>query len=584
MGRWQTRLGDSRRALQVLVFGVLLHAGTAHGAGIAVCIQPAEDGPAGKMMYAADGQPLSLLVTDSAPSAPDCSFQDLPIAAASIRWLTLTDIPLAADAPAALTLLGQFGAHAAAVSEVLWGAEPPASQGILPFNTNILPSFEAHAFGVEERAGLADPFTLACAPGDQVAGVYLQTTRQWENAGATDLELAVSGTGDFQLAVADQQRQDNQSPLVLGTLVLRDEPQPRIFRYRLPVNRAPWQRLTLLCPDSSAALNIEALALVPEEVVAPRARAAWVWSPAAWREHQEQLWALAAREGLNRLYLTVPVGADGAVEQSDELTQFIAAASRRVVEIWPVLGDPRDVLEENQPAMRDRVAAYLAYNATAAADARLAGLQLDIEPHLLPGFGLAHAHWRERWVQTVSAVHRQIAGSMPLDLVMPVWWGSHPAWSEPLLSALAWPDLSLTIMNYRTSAAPLRAGALPFLVWGQHSGVQVTMALELGSIGPDEQRHSYVRTDDSGELWLLKVGTSAVLVLLDAPVSGMPGLGWRQQGVSKAAASAITFGGDQAQMQALATAMEAEWRLWSSYAGLTIHGFEESYLLQDAGD
>jgi hypothetical protein len=585
MGRWQARLKDSCRAVLGLVLAAILQAGTAQAAGIAVCGQTAANDGSGKLMYAEDGQPLSLLVTETPLSAPGCSYQELPVPAASIRWLSLTDIPLTADAPAALTLLGLFRADTTAVSEVLWGAEPLASDGILPFSTNSLPLFEAHAFGVEERAALADNFSLACAPGQQVAGIYLQTASQWENAGATDLELAVSGTGDFQLAIADQQRQASQAPLVLGTLVLRDEPQARIFRYRLPANRAPWQRLTLLCPATSASLTIESLALIPEEVVVPRSRAAWVWSPAAWRENQQQLWALATREGLNRLYLTVPVDAEGAVEQPEELAQFITAAAVHAVEIWPVIGDPRDVLEKNLPALQARVVAYLAYNDAAAANARLAGLQLDIEPHLLPGFGLAHAYWRERWLHTVGAVHSQIAGRLPLDLVVPVWWGSHPAWSDHLLSALAWPDLSLTIMNYRTSAAPLRAGALPFLVWGQHSGVPVTMALELGSIGPDEQRRSYARSEDNGELWLLKVGAASLLVLLDAPVSGMPGLGWQQQGESLAAVSAITFGGDQVQMQALATAMEAEWRLWSSYAGLAIHGFEESYLqLPTAGD
>ncbi len=51
---------------------------------------------------------------------------------------------------------------------------------------------------------------------------------------------------------------------------------------------------------------------------------------------------------------------------------------------------------------------------------------------------------------------------MPLDLVMPVWWGSHPQWGLQLLNNLVMEQLSITVMNYRTSLNRLRAEPLPF--------------------------------------------------------------------------------------------------------------------------
>jgi hypothetical protein len=294
-------------------------------------------------------------------------------------------------------------------------------------------------------------------------------------------------------------------------------------------------------------------------------------------EVPERVWEIAEQRQIDRLFLTIPVGL-GSVENADDLQVFIAEATRRRIAVWAVIGDPRDVFESSIVALQARTDAYIHYNATAPEGAEISGLQLDIEPHLLPGFSLAQDYWRERYLSTVLSIHGRISGRLPLDLVVPVWWGDHPNWGGALLDGLVAPDLSLTIMNYRTAPGPLGAGARPFLAWGRDSGVPISIALEAGSIGPDEVRRSYERVEDGpADLLLLEVGEHRVLLLVDGTHSRDGAQAYRMIRESPAPASAVTFAGDLDRLEATAIQMETAWKAWSSYAGLAIHGLDELY-------
>lgn len=304
-------------------------------------------------------------------------------------------------------------------------------------------------------------------------------------------------------------------------------------------------------------------------------RSAWLWAPLLWREAPYRVLHIAEAERIDRLYLTIPVGEDG-VENRPALEEFVREATQVGLEIWPVVGDPHDVLDSSLDALIARTEAYLRYNESASDQSDLSGLQLDIEPHLLPGFALAPGYWSERYLSTVLAVQRRIESRLPLDLVLPVWWAVHPEMGIELLEALAVPGLSLTVMNYRTSEDGLRIGARPFLAWGEKVGAKVSIALEVGSIGPDEVRRSYELAENGGtELLVVDVGEHRVLVVLDEPVE-VPGLpGYRRTRESPAPASAITFSGDLSRLETTAALLEPEWKRWPSYDGLAIHGLEE---------
>jgi len=333
----------------------------------------------------------------------------------------------------------------------------------------------------------------------------------------------------------------------------------------------------IINPEPAPAPVASSTALIPPAERPPSEnpvayRSGWLWQPAWWMNTPEQLFSLADRENLERVYLTVPVD-NGEVTNPQALARFITNAHERGIAVWAVVGDRRDVMPESLPALTGRANAYRYYNRYFPGNASLDGLQLDIEPYLLPGFTLDQPHWRERYITTVAAVHELLAGELPLDLVMPVWWGDHPDWSNQLLEKLTWPDLSVTIMNYRTDTDRLHTGGLPFLDWGEAHGTRVHMALEYGALA-DEQRKHFFPAANQGQLWLFDLGEHQVLVLLDDNYAGLPGRAWQLGFESEFSASTLTFNGNREALDTAAEVLSRQWSAWSSFAGIAIHGID----------
>ncbi len=302
-------------------------------------------------------------------------------------------------------------------------------------------------------------------------------------------------------------------------------------------------------------------------------RTAWLWSPSLWQDTPELVWQLQTHQHLGGIYVTVPVNDDGEVRDPLALAAFISAASQRNLKVWAVIGDPRDVLAASRAALQTRLEAYKLYNQSVAAGEKLKGVQLDIEPYLLPGFALAQSHWRDSYLGVVAFAHEQLGKELALDLVMPGWWGTHPDWGNQLLEALAMPDLSITVMNYQTDPARLRRAAEPFLLFGQRTGTPVRMALETGRL-PDETRRYYAGNARTGELWLLDVHGNGVLLLLSAKVAGLAGQGFSFTGEKRVSASDTTFAGNLPLLDDVMGEVESQWSNWPTFAGIALHGLE----------
>ncbi|HLA35295.1 MAG TPA: hypothetical protein VJ001_10570 [Rhodocyclaceae bacterium] len=324
--------------------------------------------------------------------------------------------------------------------------------------------------------------------------------------------------------------------------------------------------------NAAAKLALESTDPNPPAQSRPVARSAWIWSPAVWIDTPEKIWAMQSRHKLEAVYLTLPTEA-GQVRNIDLLSTFVTEARRRGLAVWSVSGDPGDVLEANRSALLSRLAAYADYNRRVAAGARLAGVQLDIEPYLIPGYRLSPAAWRERYLATVRMARTALPASTRLDLAMPYWWARHKDWGDTLLDALASLDIGITVMNYRTDLDALLDGARPFLEWSQRYGKPVNIGLELGPI-PDETRRHYRGSADGGELWLLPLGGHPALMLLSAPTDGLPGKAFRYTHATDAPATVITFAGNLARLDAMTEKLLPVWSAWPNFVGLTLHGLD----------
>lgn len=578
---------------------------------ITVALCPANDSPADFLYkqdyFAADGTVGSLLLTAEPTSGSACRSTTVQIDG-DILWAGLASADHVESNVDQVGLQGIFNAEPYVVSEILAIAETPAQppqsdQNLqstppveplpLPLNESVSHHFVPRLFGLEERATAPEQNHLACTPGSHIAGAFFHSQRAWPAGNNLQLEIRARGHGRFEIAAGNSELDVTQLPISLGEMELSEQ-LSTLYRFDLPDSRLPWTSLTVVCPEGAGRLVMSSMLVrsttsdsppdsAPpsnvEEQLSPSARAihrgAWLWSPELWLRESGFIWQTQTQEQLSEVYISVTVDETGGIANSAELAQFIREASSRSLRVWVVMGDPHDVLPDNQTAVESRINALLTYNNEASESARLAGVQLDIEPYLLSGFSQAQHHWRERYVAVIQRVHQMLNGQMTVDLVMPAWWGYHSAWGELLLSQMPVSDTRISIMNYHTSPEQLRLNAEPFLNWGQRSGVPIQVGVESGYLRDESQRR-YRAHADTGELWLLPVGEQSIFLLLDQPQSNLQGKPFAYAFEYAVPASLYTFAGDMARLNAVIAELEPEWRDWSSFSGISIHGLDDA--------
>ncbi len=300
-------------------------------------------------------------------------------------------------------------------------------------------------------------------------------------------------------------------------------------------------------------------------------RALWVWNPAAWKAGAKELFGLLAANAADTVYVSVPLAPAGAgVADSDRLRLFVTEATLRGVRVWAVAGDPRALLPQERASYVARAQAYAGYNAGATPEARLAGVQFDIEPYLNPGYHIETEDWLAAYLDTLSLL--KPAAGMPVDVAIPFWWGQQAFRGAAFLDHLAPLVDSVTVMNYRTNREQLLRFAEPFLAWGARRRRTVRIALEAGPIEDESIR--IFRRAEAGELWLVALAEHSLVLLLDkaAPNPAGPVFGYSH--TTPARGSNITFRNDLSALRELLPRLEAVWSAWPSFAGIALHGLD----------
>jgi len=302
----------------------------------------------------------------------------------------------------------------------------------------------------------------------------------------------------------------------------------------------------------------------------PPLRAAWFWSPASWMASPKQIFETQKKLSLTRIYITVPVS-NGQVQHPQQLSQFLQAAHEHRLKIWVVIGDPYAVIEHGREHFLELVGAYQEFNA-ANSQQQLDGLQLDIEPYLLPGYQLNPAIWLQKQAKIVNAVH-QVASKMSLDLVLPFWFEPAHGDGAALLASVEASIGSITVMNYRTNSEQIIEFAEKFLAWGELRKKAVFIALESLAL-PEEDRRVY-RQAESGELWHFSFKTAPILLLLQQQTQDLPGgKAYRFLYSRKIDGSSTSFFRQPGELTSLLPSLESHFSAWSSFAGIALHGQE----------
>jgi hypothetical protein len=566
-----------RPALPVLlssIAGGLLIMTSSHAAGTAVLqscpATQAEQGAhasLGSEVTQADGTRMRISVGVAA--RPGCRSITLPVAPGAIAAIQSISPATAAGIGDTVLLQGPGKEDFLIGSVSGTVAAPPRRDAItpMPLRENLLAGMSARPFGIEERVSvqLADgKLRVQCTPGSRPAGVILSAPWTMTQAQAA-LQLTAAGSGRYEVQVQDAAGAASGSAVQLGHLYAAGARGQRLPLPQGGFDRTRWRSFSIACPMDKSELVIEDMRLSPRAApgTAVPGRSAWIWRASDWQQ-SEQAFAHAERHGLRTLFIAVPVK-EGAITDAAQLAAFIREASRRGIAVWSVDGDPHMVLPEEHAAAVQRVRAYAAYNRSVEPEARLHGLQFDVEHYLVAGYEFIAPALDRHYAALVEALHGA-AGGLPLEFVVPFWWSD----KDELLKALARHASGLTVMDYRTDPEQILRFGAPFLDWAALHGKRVRIALEAGPIDAEWQRR-YVKAA-GGELWLVKLDQLPVLVLLrqaqDAPAGTQA---FRFASERLIDGSATTFHRDPARMLSLLPGLEAEFSAWAGFEGMALH-------------
>ena len=562
-------------ALSRLGWLMLFIAPQASAAWLGLCAQTGASQPGTRSLESvttANGESFALFASDR--QIPDCAMTELPIDSAQIGWAKVIAREDADALSGGVILKGIEGDERLGRFEVIPLSEPARAPAALPAGSELIPRLQVQAFGVEARARakiIDARILIECDAGNAPAGVLLKGCGEVLPAGAGFAARIETDTHSrFRFGAVDAAREKLGEPLPLGSIA----PGRARTSFPLPpqLDAASWQSWVVECPKSAARLSIESLMLEPRAPMAamPR-RALWVWHPEAWSARRADLFALLDANAADTVFLTIPVSADlRRVRDPDALANFISAASARGTRIWAVAGDPRAVLPDQRTAYAQRARAYADYNRSVAADARLSGFQLDIEPYLNTGYPLDTEAWLSAYLDTLSQVRAQ--ANMPIDVAVPFWWGRQAYRGGEFLDHLASLVDVVTVMNYRTEKNQILEFAEPFLAWAAHAQRQVRIGLESGPIA-DESMSVY-RSSTEGELWRVPLGDYSLLLLLDKARANPAGSAFAYSHTTRWHGSSITFRDNIGAMHKLLPDLEAVWRSWPSFAGIALHGLD----------
>lgn len=506
---------------------------------------------------------------------PACDMSELPVTAERLRWAKLLSRSEADALSPGLMLKSALGeTRFAAPQEVIPLADGTPATPALPLAAELIPRLLATAFGSETRATLrhdASGITLECAAGRAPAGALLKSKDGGTlPAGASlAVRLDVDASGGFRFGTANVAQERLGEPLTLGAI----KSGPASLQFPLPVNSetAAWRFWVVECPASAARLIIRSIRLEPQQPRDIPRRALWAWKPAAWQMNPEALLQRLAEHAADTVYVTIPLTAGNArVAEPVALQRFVSLASERNIRVWAVVGDPRAVLPVARNSYIAMARAYAAYNRSAASRARLAGLQLDIEPYLNRGYQLDAESWLSAYLETLSQVRPQVM--MPIDVAVPFWWGRQRYRNALFLDHLRPLVEVVTVMNYRTDQQQILDLAEPFLAWGTSAKRNIRIGLEAGPI-PDESLHVF-RNTPQGDLWLVPMGANALLLLLDAPQANPAGNAYAYSHTLDQQGSNTTFHRNVAAMRKLLPELENTWRAWPSFGGIALHGLD----------
>jgi len=442
----------------------------------------------------------------------------------------------------------------------------------LPLGENLLDRLEHRPFGGEERVEAvrsAGDLTIRCGEGNAPAGVVLGTDT-FHFPRAARLKLVAKGVGSGEPLGLSVVGRGGDAPMPWQALIGADG-----VSLQLPPNSADDQRsrdVVINCPPGQGAFRLTSVSLEPDLPGSqPSRTGTWLWEAETWERQPGQIedWAVASR--LDRIFLQLRID-NGEVADRTALADFIGRLGKRGISVHAVEGDPAMVTAEGLSHALRRVAAIRRYQRSSPPDARLGGLQFDIEPYLLADFALKPAAVWSHWAAAVQALSS--AWREPISVVVPFWMLDSEGGAAAVATARQ-AISDVTVMAYRTEVAEVTALSEPWLAWGTVNDVPVRVAIENGPLGVELHR-TFVRAE-TGSLLLEMEGRTGIVSLLSEPVAARrDALAYEFDHETRINPTRISFMNNLSKLAVARAELTRLLVAWPSFDGLMIHALDET--------
>ncbi len=130
---------------------------------------------------------------------------------------------------------------------------------------------------------------------------------------------------------------------------------------------------------------------------APRWKANWLWDTGLIVREKVNVVTFMKTNGVNLLYLQIDPSIDAASYKA-----FIQELGLSGTKVYALSGDPHWVLSEQRSNITKTVDWVRAYNAGAAEGEKFAGVQMDIEPYLLPEWNTDRNGMIQNWMDAIT--------------------------------------------------------------------------------------------------------------------------------------------------------------------------------------
>lgn len=294
----------------------------------------------------------------------------------------------------------------------------------------------------------------------------------------------------------------------------------------------------------------------------------WVWNYRAAISEPEGLLSTCRSQHCSRVLVQMPSQADDEGVWSD-YAALLMRLTGAGIEALALDGYPEAIQEPRK--LTDKIQRLL----RALPSESLFGVQLDIEPYVLPGFLQDETQLR-RYLETIETVRKVIAGHTRLSMVIPFWLASPTIAGRPLAYAVMDRVDEVAVMSYRTDRDEVQDIAEDILRYGDLVGTTVWLALETTPL--PVERHVVLRREAqqarveallNRELRLLQ-GVS----LATTPAAVPQGEGFRIHHRYTVRPERLTFAGrSRADVRAVLESLLAD-TAHQSFVGVVVHDLD----------